>query len=224
MQNEEQYLRQIRTLPVPTFRQIALFSSYVARAHSWYKRLPARRVVPFYLHLNLHSGEFFCYESKGRKVFRPKEEPAGGFFHYSEQTTLDYRRRFGYWDFTANPEVLLSYMESELWEDNSKFSVRAVDSDGVEYELPEQIQRLGRVGLSAFMHPLPFLLFWESQWAASRTGKAPLETPNLLNFLRRREESAPHLGDPPSLPTSLAQAVESQNWCEVQIWEERRLF
>ena len=50
---DEQYLKWARTLPVPTARQIALFSSYIVSAHSWYKHLAARRMVPFYFYLDL---------------------------------------------------------------------------------------------------------------------------------------------------------------------------
>lgn len=224
MHSEDQYLQQIRALPPPNSRQIALFASYVLSAHSWYKHLPARRMVPFYFYLNLHSGEFFCYESKGRKVFRPNEKPAGHFAHYSSQTTVDYRRRFGYWDYTNNPEVFLSYRENEFWEDDSGFNVRVVDQDGVEDQLPKQVQSLGRVGLSALMHACSRLDLWESEWNGELTSKVSHATPNILNLLKRREESCPYLGDLPTVPSLLAQAIEGQNWAGMQIWEKDELF
>jgi hypothetical protein len=112
MQSPERYLEQIQTLPAPTTRQIAMFASYVSSAHSWYKHLPARKTVPFYVYLDPHGGERFCYESKGRKAFRSNEQPAGRFFHYSEQSTLDYRRRFGYW---TTPAILNSHPFMTQW-------------------------------------------------------------------------------------------------------------
>src|SRR5215469_14690058 len=130
MQSPERYLEQIQTLPAPTTRQIAMFASHVSSAHSWYKHLPARKTVLFYVYLDPHGGERFCYESKGRKVFRSIEQPAGGFFHYSGQSTVDYRRRFGYWNYTFDTKFPPSYDAVENSDDRSGFSVRVVDTDG----------------------------------------------------------------------------------------------
>jgi len=224
MESPERYLEQIQALPAPTPRQIALFASYVSSVHSWYKHLPARKAVPFYVYLDPHGGERFCYESKGRKVFGSIEQPAGGFFHYSEQCTLDYRRRFGYWNYTCDTKFPPPYEAVANWDDNSGFSVRVVDTDGVEFELPKQVQALGRVAVSALMHALPLVAFWESQWASQQATKDPFAAPNLLKFLKQREESSPHTGDVPILPTQLAQAIEEKNWLAMYVWKEDDFF
>ena len=224
MQSPERYLEQIQTLPAPTTRQIALFASYVSSAHSWYKHLPARKTVPFYVYLDPHGGERFCYESKGRKVFGSIEQPAGGFFHYSGQSTFDYRRRFGYWNYTCDIKSLSSYEAVENSDDKSGFSVRVVDTDGVEFELPKQVQTLGRVAVSALMHAHPALGFWERQWASQQATKDPFAAPNLLKFLKQREEGSPHPGHLPILRTQLAQAIEERNWSGMDVWKQDDFF
>lgn len=224
MQSPERYLEQIQTLPAPTTGLIAMFASYVSSAHSWYKHLPAHKTVPFYVYLGPYGGERFYYESKGRKIFRSIEQPAGRFFHYSQQSTLDYRRRFGYWNYTCDTKFPRSYDGVENRDDTSGFSVRVVDTDGVEFELPKQVQALGRVAVSALMHAFPFLAFWESQWSSQQATKDPFAAPNLLKFLKQREESCPHTGDVPILPTMLAQALEEKYWLAKYVWQEDDFF
>jgi hypothetical protein len=224
MESEDRALQLLRALPPPTPRQSAAFASYLSSAHSWYKHLFSNGNTHFYLYPDPHSGDVFCYESKGRKVFRPMGDVAGQHFHYSSQSTADYRRRFGFWQYTVNLEAFFSYEESEHVEDPIDFSLRIVDSDGFELELPKQLQRLGRIGLSALFHPFPLWYSWESQFPKQPGTENSCSTPYLSDFLRRREESSPQLGDPPTLPNKIAKEIEDGDWFGKQPWKMELYF
>jgi hypothetical protein len=224
MESGDRALKRMRALPPPTPRQSAAFASYVSSAHSWYKHLPSNGNAHFYLYPDPHSGDFYCYEAKGRKVFRPLDDVPAGHPHYSSQSTADYRRRFGFWQYTVNLKAFFSYEESEHVEDSIDFSLRIVDSDGFEVEVPKQLQRLGRVGLSALFHPHPRCDIWESQFAKRPGADRSCSTPCLREFLRLREETSPQLGDPPTLPNGIAKEIENGDWLGKHVWKMELYF
>jgi hypothetical protein len=73
------------------------------------------------------------------------------------------------------------------------------------------------------MHAFPLVAFRESQWASQQATKDPFAAPT-LKFLKQREESSPHTGDVPILPTQLAQAIEEKYWLAKYVREEDDFF
>ena len=210
MQSRESYVELIRSLPAPTLRQTTLFASYVASAHSWYKHLPVHAKVPFYLYLDPHSGEFLSWESKGRKFFRAIGNPAAGHPHYSGQSTEDYRRKFGCWSYAKDCNTFLRYDGCEEWVEKADFSLTIVDTDGCDFDSVGQIPYIGRAALSAIIHPEPQLGYWDYELGGNWKKGQPFTGRLLLKLLEHCEELSPHSGDPPVLPTGLAEAIASR--------------
>jgi len=107
----------------PTAEQVRNFCGFVARAHSWYKKLPlVPPGEPFFLYLNPHVHECFVTLEPGqpgawraivREPFagRPglswfrvaadlDEQPMGLNYYAKGLTTVDYRERLHRWTFS----------------------------------------------------------------------------------------------------------------------------
>jgi hypothetical protein len=100
------YAELIARLPLPTLEQTAAFAEHVAENHSWYKHLPCFPPgASFVFLLNPHAGEAVARTDTG---FTTIELEHGDYFrHHSRLSTLEYRTRFGHWDYwvTDNPRV-----------------------------------------------------------------------------------------------------------------------
>ena len=107
--NPNDYVAAIQHLPRPTLAQTERFARYVSEAHSWYKHLPIRPKVPFVFYLDPGAGMNRLHARTG-EVSLIEVTDASTRFHYTWQTTVDYRRRFGHWNYhaTYGPSVMIA--------------------------------------------------------------------------------------------------------------------
>lgn len=78
---------EFSSLPWPSDEQLEAFADHVCDVHSWYKHLALRQGGEFYFFLASDAGAGYTHES-------PR-------MHHSWQTTNEYRRRFGFMDYTG---------------------------------------------------------------------------------------------------------------------------
>jgi hypothetical protein len=93
---QEDYLKSVSGLPIPTTAQIDDFVTYAAGAKSWYKHLPCRPPgAPMHFYLDPNAGRDRLRRWDHQVIYRDRTENTEKF-HYSWMTTEEYRRRFGY--------------------------------------------------------------------------------------------------------------------------------
>src|SRR5438874_5760750 len=94
------YVGVIRQLPRPTVAQTERFARYVSSAHSWYKHLPVRPKVPFVFYLDPGAGMNLVQTGTVVMALVEINDERSPFL-YTLQKTVDYCRRFGYWNYHA---------------------------------------------------------------------------------------------------------------------------
>lgn len=152
-----EYRRLVRDLPLPTRAQREAFPAYVAKAHSWYKRIhPIGPGMPFVFFLDPAAGHDRVQRSDGSwaSVERAKQG-----FHHSALPTRTYRDRVGHLAF-ANAEALQagSFADGPLRLETG-FAASVIDENGALCQVPEEIEA-GAVPLTGMIHPFanqPFI-------------------------------------------------------------------
>jgi hypothetical protein len=128
------YKAIIAQLPPPTTQQVNSFLTRVCNSHSWYKHLAVSNGTPFVVFLSptagmrRHGGKWIDYT-----------EDDGTRFHYTWCATAEYRRKFGYLDYTYGDEV-------------SGRSIVIEDTSGQKHQLPPDVQAAGSAHLTAMCH------------------------------------------------------------------------
>ena len=97
---DNDYLEVIKKLPIPTESQTDQFALFVSDAHSWYKHLPLYPGQPFFFYLDPNAGRSLVRTQTGDMVFVDITDDSP-LFHYTWQTTEQYRKRFGFWNYYA---------------------------------------------------------------------------------------------------------------------------
>lgn len=94
-----EYKESVKNL-IPTEDQTKAFVEYVAKAHSWYKHLSKDRVHKLYVFLNptVMMSRDITKKDPPQEVFKGDKI----LFHYSSMPTQDYRRMYGYWDYSMD--------------------------------------------------------------------------------------------------------------------------
>ncbi len=143
----DKYLEMVRALPRPSLEQTYRFAWFVAEAHSWYKHLPWDGTVPFVFYLNPYAGWSTTYHVNGEVAVPEIREitDESSFCHYTSQTTADYRRRFGYWNYTVDKGASVS------------------DEEGKKIAVPRPFLEAGSADVNAFMHENMLNSFWRSR-------------------------------------------------------------
>ena len=156
---DREYVEIIQQLPPPTPAQTALFATYVSEAHSWYKHLPLDPKVPFYFYLDPHAGKNLVRTQTGEVAMLEITDESNRF-HYTWQTTRDYRSRFGFWAYHANYGNAFAFA-SDGGVVNTRGSGKFILSRSGEWiEVPPVLQEIGQVYLSAVVHPYCNLSIW----------------------------------------------------------------
>ena len=141
------YLELVRALPRPSLEQTYRFAWFVAEAHSWYKKLPTDRTVPFVFYLNPCAGWSTTYFANG-KIAVEEITDESSFCHYTSQMTADYHRRFGHWDY----DVDTPGEGASVW-----------DGEGNFIAVPRPFLEAGRADVNAFMHGNTLHSFWRPE-------------------------------------------------------------
>ena len=163
-QSARSYTEIINDMPKPTTAQTARFASFVADAHSWYKKLPLYPKTPFFFYLDPTAG--MKYQSN------PNHETGGHYvdddgkgIHYSAMTTQVYRENFGYWNYhvDSGARMLTSFQCFIKGDDINEgvppeANIRYVD--GQKLSVPPELMLRGMAKLSAFVHGDSSLLLW----------------------------------------------------------------
>ncbi len=229
MSAEDGYLKIIRTSLPPTAQQTALFVSYIAGAHSWYKHLPIDRKVPFYVFLDPHAGEYQVQDSKGRTVLRPLTDPKE-HIHYTAQKTTDYRRRFGFWNYDAQYGTRLLYRVGEEVVDTRTPGPRIMGKDGSWLPISEEILQLGRAEVDASIHDFYPCQLISSMLHRVEHGLMVGDEPaaDYLKALLERVATSSAETHLPKLPAKLQEAIERVDFSPFglggTLWGAEELF
>jgi hypothetical protein len=216
------YLKIVKSLPRPTGRQTALFASYVADAHSWYKHLPIHKKVPFQFFLDPHAGMYVARDAQGRGSLRAIEDTTG-HLHYTAQTTADYRRRFGFWNYDAKYGTSLIYHVDDHVADLRPLGPGIVNSQGDWIPVSSDVLKLGRADANAFVHRHPSLQIWESMLGDSQWPDEANVFPRVEQLLKVRVGPLqPHI-DLATLPPAMKEAI-NQREVYGGLWEQEKLF
>jgi hypothetical protein len=158
------YAEVVKDLPKPSASQTARFASFVAEAHSWYKKLPLYPKTPFFFYLdptagmkyqanpNLEEGgQYVDYDGKG--------------IHYSDMSTGAYRENFGYWNYhvDSGSRLLESFQRLRKGDEFDpdlypEANIRNVN--GQKLTPPPDLLLKGMAELSAFVHSDSKLHLW----------------------------------------------------------------
>lgn len=102
---------RLATTPIPTLQQTEACAEHVAGNHSWYKHLPSFPPGVWFLFApNPNAGcQFVWWENPKRY----RDLTNGAYFdHHSRLSTAEYRKRFGFWDYTnLHPSI----QDSGFW-------------------------------------------------------------------------------------------------------------
>ncbi len=151
--SNDNYVNVIRELPRPSDDQVKNFVAYVAHAHSWYKHLPAYPKVPFCFFLDPNAGKKMVYDQAGKIRFEDETSEEG--FHYTHQTTKEYRTRFGYLNYYQGDygtSFRLPLANGGLASTESSIGLKILDSQGETLEISSKLIKIGTAYLSAFAH------------------------------------------------------------------------
>jgi hypothetical protein len=166
------YVGVIRRLPRPTLAQTERFARFVSCAHSWYKHLPVDPKVPFVFYLDPGAGmsRVHTRTAETALVEITDESPR---FHYTWQTTRDYRRRFGHWNYHADYGTSFLFA-GEGGVVSTAGSGLAILTDSGEWAgVPAALVASGTAHVSALVHPSPKFLVWACEPARFRLTDAP---------------------------------------------------
>lgn len=161
---DREYIDLIRQLPRPTMEQTALFASYITEAHSWYKHLPLLPRVPFYLYLDPNAGKNIIRTRTGEIAVLEITNDSNKF-HYTWQTTKEYRERFGIWNYHAEyGSRFLMVSDGGVVTDprDKELQIFAPFSNqGPWVQVPLVLQELAQVNLSSIIHPSMRMPLWD---------------------------------------------------------------
>ena len=149
----------VRALPRPSLEQTYRFAWFVAEAHSWYKHLPADRTVPFAFYLDPYAGTNLIVTPTGEvAVVEITDESTR--FHYTWQTTTDYRRRFGHWNYLARYGTSFIFASDGGTVNSAGSGAVVLDEDGDWIEVPRPCLEAGKAEVNAFVHA-HMVVCWE---------------------------------------------------------------
>jgi hypothetical protein len=203
-------------------RQTALFASYVAAAHSWYKHLPVHKKVPFLFFLDPNAGKYLARDAKGRETMRPIEDPKD-HIHYTAQKTDDYLRRFGFWNYDAQYGTSLLYRVGDHTADTEPQGSRVVNNEGEWIPVSTDVIELGRAEVNAFVHPHASLRIWEMRLKGAPLQADPSTEFPRLEYCLKGLASDSRLALVP-LPPSAQNLIDQQDCFGTSLWREENLF
>ena len=150
--DQDDYLTIARSLPRPSLEQISRFAWFVSAAHSWYKHLPPRRSVPFIFFLDPNAGRNLIQTPTGERAM-VDVTPDSRKFHYTWQTTEDYRRRFGFWNYFAPYGSTFYYETDGGVRKTGHFLTRILNESGAWVLIPRRVNSAGTAKVNALVHP-----------------------------------------------------------------------
>jgi len=151
------YRRLVRDLPVPTRAQREAFPFYVAKAHSWYKRIqPLGPGEPFVFFLDPAAGLDRVERSNGSWTTAVREERG---FHHAAISTQSYRDHFGHLAFACTQAMRAGSFASGPLRLETGFGARVIDAEGALRQVPVEVEGAA-VPLTGMIHPFanqPFI-------------------------------------------------------------------
>ena len=220
----EKYMRMVRSLPRPSLEQTYRFAWFVAEAHSWYKHLPTERKVPFFFYLDPCAGMNLVSTPTGERALVEITEQSSRF-HYTWQTTSDYRRRFGHWNYLAQYGTSLQFASDGGTVDTAGMGAVVLDEEGNWIAVPQRLLEAGKAEVNAFVHD--YMIEWWPQVA----GKDRMPPEFLSDPVEEGFRKACEFPDPPAEPfrtlieQRLARATDGlwrwfgTEWFD-EVWEE----
>jgi len=155
----DDYREAIRHLPRTTLAQAERFALHVSRAHSWYKHLPIRPKVPFVFYLDPGAGMNLVQTRTGETALVEITDEKSRF-HYTWQTTVNYRRRFGHWNYQSNHAPTLMFQEAGGVVNTAGKGLTILTESGDWVFVPPDLVEAGMALVNAFVHPSPNLRIW----------------------------------------------------------------
>jgi len=153
------YLNIVRSLPLPTLAQTERFARYVSGAHSWYKHLPLYPKVPFIFYLDPGAGMNRIHTQSGEMGLHEVTDESTRF-HYTWQTTADYRRRFGHWNYFGAHGSAFMYSDRGGVVDTAGSGPKVFREGDGWIPIPPDLVNCGIARLNAMIHPSPNFMIW----------------------------------------------------------------
>lgn len=151
------YRRLVRDLPMLTRAQREAFPFYVAKAHSWYKRIyPLGPGEPFVFFLDPAAGLDRVPRSDGSWTTALREKKG---FHHAAIPTQSYRDQYGHLGFACAQAMHAGSFASGPLHLETGFGASVIDADGALWQVPEEVEA-GAVPLTGMIHPFanqPFI-------------------------------------------------------------------
>jgi hypothetical protein len=189
------YRRLVRDLPVPNREQRDAFPFYVAKAHSWYKRIhPLGPGEPFVFFLDPAAGLDRVERSTGSWTTAVRGEQG---FHHAAIPTQSYRDQFGHLAFACTQATRARSLASGLLRLETGFGVHVIDSHGALRQVPEAVEA-GAVPLTGMIHPFanqPSIWSLLTGWKEAR-GNWPDESGGDATFARIQARCREICSDP----------------------------
>ncbi|MGA2257126.1 MAG: hypothetical protein ABSG53_20935 [Thermoguttaceae bacterium] len=221
-------MSMVRRLSRPSLEQTYRFAWFVAEAHSWYKHLPTDRKVPFFFYLDPCAGMNLVRTPTGEQAMVEINDQSTRF-HYTWQTTSDYRRRFGHWNYLARYGMSFRFASDGGEVDTDGAGAAVLDEEGNWIEVPKLLLEAGKAEVNAFTHA--YMIGWWPQIAV-KGKRLPkfLGEPVEKRFLQAYESP-----DRPAEPfrnlieQRLARAADRQKWADLgwfgsewfdEVWDE----
>lgn len=157
--DHEDYLSVVRRLPRPTLAQTERFARFVSGAHSWYKHLPVRPKAPFVFYLDPGAGMNRVHTPTGETALVEIDDERTRF-HYTWQKTVDYRRRFGHWNYDARYGTRFLYAGHGGVVDSGVAGLRVLTESGDWAGVPADFAGRDTAMVSALVHPTPNPFIW----------------------------------------------------------------
>ncbi len=203
------YISSVAALPKPRCEQTFHFAWFVAHAHSWYKHLPQWRKVPFVFFLDPNAGKSLVYTATGEEALI-EITPASRPFHYTWQTTNDYCRRFGHWNYFAPYGNTFQYQDEGGIVNTARTGAMILNDEGDWVAVPEDYGAQGIAQVSALVHSEFQIGFPDRADPAEYAGPNAAERLAELSTVFSRE--APAVG-PPELSTLSDRVIAMvENW------------
>lgn len=173
------YADCVARLSLPTVEQSKRFAVHVARAHSWYKRLPAFPPgAPFTFFMDPEAGRDRVVLPSGEVGFADRLGVDAGL------TTSDYREAFGHWNyFTPYGGGIYFGSHARGWRGETPAAAVITESGDV-IAVPEGLARAGSCFLTSFIY---------RGRLTSAADRSILDFPTVYReFERRANESPDH--------------------------------
>ena len=146
------YLDIVKQLTRPTPLQTNNFLEMVSMDHSWYKHLSPEIPSVFVFYIDPNAGRKLEVNVK-KHLFR-KDEILYRFCPYHDYKAQEYIDKYGHWNYYTTNYTINHIPEADggIRDSRPILELNYLNKERVLEPIPEEIIKLGEVGVTAFLH------------------------------------------------------------------------